>query len=69
MLLFAGAKPSSPHRVLSSKDFGVGWLGLDLRRKEGFVVIQGLQASLGFDTKSEFIYYKIYVSRVAIFAA
>ena len=51
MLLFAGAKPSSPHRVLSSKDFGVGWLGLDLRRKEGFVVIQGLQASLGFDTK------------------
>ena len=56
MLLFAGAKPSSPHRVLSSKDFGVGWLGLDLRRKEGFVVIQGVQASLGFDTKSEFIY-------------
>ena len=47
MLLFAGAKPSSPHRVLSSKDFGVGWLGLDLRRKEGFVVIQGDQASSG----------------------
>ena len=54
MLLFAGAKPSSPHRVLSSKDFGVGWLGLDLRRKEGFVVIQGVQANLAMILNSEF---------------